>query len=223
MKNELRILIADDHPIFRQGLRQVIERDQECVVVAEAEHGEAALAAIAAHRPQLAILDIDMPRKDGFDVLRGINKQQLPVAVIFLTMHRDEDHFNEAVNLGAKGFILKDSVADDLVQAIKAVAAGQNYISPALSTHLFNRTTQTRAQETTTSTLAKLTPTERRVLLLLAEYKTSKEIAAELGVSPRTIDNHRSNIAMKLELQGTHALVKFAAQHKDEISSAIRQ
>lgn len=223
MSLALRILIADDHPIFRQGLRQVIERDEECVIVAEAEHGEAALAAIAAHQPQIAILDIDMPRQDGFDVLRNINAQRLPIAVIFLTMHRDEDHFNEAVNLGAKGFILKDSVADDLLHAIKAVAAGGNYISPALSTYLFNRTTQARAQESTTSALAKLTPTERRVLLLLAEYKTSKEIAAELGVSPRTIDNHRSNISVKLELQGTHALVKFAAQHKDEIASAARQ
>jgi DNA-binding NarL/FixJ family response regulator len=223
VKTELQILIADDHPIFRQGLKQVIEREKGFVVVAEAENGEVALERIVEFKPQVAILDIDMPRKDGFDVIRAINEKQLQVEVIFLTMHKDEMHFNEAISLGAKGFVVKDSVADDLVHCITAVAAGQNYISPVLSSLLLTWTSRARSVDRKASALDKLTPTERQVLLLLAEYKTSKEIASALGVSPRTIENHRSNICTKLELQGTHALVKFAAEHKEEIAQKTKR
>ncbi len=132
MKTEIRILIADDHPIFRQGLRQVIERDARLKVVAEADDGEAALELIKSCQPEIAILDLDMPVKDGFTVARLLREQRLAVAVIFLTMHKDEMHFNEALNLGVRGYIIKDSAAADVVNCIKAVSAGQDYISPAL-------------------------------------------------------------------------------------------
>lgn len=223
MKNEVRILIADDHPIFRQGLRQVIEREARFVIVAEAEDGETALELIEERQPQIVVLDIDMPGADGFKVISLIKDRHLPVEVIFLTMHKDDTHFNEAMDLGAKGFVIKDTAADDLVNCIKAVAAGQNYISPALSSHFLNRQVRARAFEGAQPTLTELTATERHVLLLLAEYKTSKEIAGDLGVSPRTVENHRANICAKLDLQGTHALVKFATQHKSELSSTLRR
>ena len=222
MKSEIRILIADDHPIFRQGLKQVIELDTQLNVVAEAGNGESVVAQIKDCQPHVVVLDIDMPGLDGFAVLRLIKSKNLPVEVIFLTMHNDETHFNEAINLGAKGFVIKDSAAADLVNCIKAVAAGHSYISPSLSSYLLNRRSRARNFENMTGTLDDLTATERRILLLLADYKTSKEIAAELGVSPRTIENHRANICIKLGLQGTHALVKFAAQNKSEISSILR-
>jgi DNA-binding NarL/FixJ family response regulator len=206
MKTEIKVVIADDHPIFRQGLRQVIEKDTLLKVLAEAADGEAALEFIRTAHPDVALLDIDMPLKDGFEVVRSLREQRSPVTSIFLTMYKDEVHLNEALDLGVKGYVLKDSATTEVVRCIKAVAAGQIYISPELSTYLLDRGRRPN--------LSELTDAERRVLVLLAEYKTSKEIAAALCVSARTVENHRANICTKLNLHGTHALVKFAIQHK---------
>src|SRR5437016_8543294 len=145
MRNEIQIVIADDHPIFRRGLRTVIESDPRLKVIGEAEDGEMALAIIENLRPQIAILDVAMPNKDGFEVLRTIEEKRLPLAVIFLTMHKDERFFNAALNRGAKGYILKDSAVNDIIAAIKAVAACQSFISPDLSTYLINRNTRATA------------------------------------------------------------------------------
>jgi DNA-binding NarL/FixJ family response regulator len=218
MSSEIRVLIADDHPIFRHGLRQLIERDPHIKVVAEADNGETALELIATHRPEAAVLDVNMPGKDGFAVLRCLQSQHLPTLVIFLTMHKDEMHFNEALNLGVRGYVLKESAATDITSCIKAVAAGQNYVSPELSTYLLNRGNRASTLLKDQPNLNELTATERRVLALLARYMTSREIAAELFVSVRTIENHRANICSKLNLHGTHALVKFALNHKSELS-----
>ena len=141
---------------------------------------------------------------------------KLPVRIIILTMHKDELHFNEAINLGIHGYLIKDSAATEVLDCLKTVVSGREYFSPALSSFLLTR----RRRSIQTEQLAgvgDLTPTERRVLLLLSELKTTKEVAAELGVSPRTIDNHRAHICSKLDLQGSHALAKFAIQHKDEL------
>jgi DNA-binding NarL/FixJ family response regulator len=218
MSSEIRVLIADDHPIFRHGLRQLVERDPHIKVVAEADNGETALELIATHRPEAAVLDVNMPGKDGFAVLRCLQSQHLPTLVIFLTMHKDEMHFNEALNLGVRGYVLKESAATDITSCIKAVAAGQKYVSPELSMYLLNRGNRASTLLKDQPNLNELTATERRVLALLARYMTSREIAAELFVSVRTIENHRANICSKLNLHGTHALVKFALNHKSELS-----
>jgi DNA-binding NarL/FixJ family response regulator len=218
MKTEIRVLIADDHPIFRSGLRHVIEHAAHLNVVAEAPDGMSAFDLIQSTRPDVAILDIDMPGEDGFAVARKIREHRLPVAVIFLTMHKDELHFNEALDLGIRGYLIKDNAAADVVNCINAIVAGQDYISSALSTHLLSRSRRAGAFAQKLPGVADLTATERRILALLAEYKTSKEIASEMCVSVRTVENHRANICAKLELHGTHALVKFASQHKSELS-----
>jgi DNA-binding NarL/FixJ family response regulator len=218
MKTEIRVLIADDHPIFRTGLRQVIEQAPHLKVVAEAEDGITAFERIQEVRPEVAILDIDMPGEDGFAVARKIREHRLPVTVIFLTMHKDELHLNEALDIGVRGYLIKDNAAADVVKCIDAIVAGQDYISPSLSTHLLNRTRRATAFAEQTRGIADLTTTERRILTLLAEYKTSKEIASEMCVSVRTIENHRANICAKLDLHGAHALVRFASQHKSELS-----
>jgi DNA-binding NarL/FixJ family response regulator len=213
--NELSILIADDHPIFRKGLRQVIEAEPDLKVVAEADDGLIALDKIRQLSPDVAILDIHMPNMSGFDLARAVSEQSIKVNIVFLTMHNAEDIFNAAMDLGVKGYVLKESAITDLVSSIRAVASGRAYISPLLSSFLLNRSAAASRQNI--PGLDTLTPTERRVLRMLAEYKTSKQIADELLVHPRTVDNHRANICGKLGLRGSHALMKFAIEHKSDI------
>jgi DNA-binding NarL/FixJ family response regulator len=218
MSSETTIVIADDHPIFRQGLRQVIEAAPALKIIGEAEDGDGALACIESTLPTVAVLDVDMPQRDGFAVARAIIEKQLPVAVVFLTMHKDESLLNAALNLGVKGYVLKDSALADIVSAIKAVAAGENFISSALSTFLINRTRgATSSAAVQAPGVSDLSPTERRILILIGDYKTSKEIAEQLFISIRTVEHHRGNIAIKLRLRGAHALIKFALEHKPEL------
>jgi DNA-binding NarL/FixJ family response regulator len=216
-KDEIHIVIADDHPIVRQGLRQVIDAAPGLRVVAEAEDGQVALARIQTHRPDIAVLDIDMPKVDGFAVARAIRDQQLGAAVIFLTIHREEDFFNEALDIGAQGYVLKDSAIVDIVTSIRAVTSGHHYTSPAMTSSLISRRQRAATFRRQKPTLDDLTPTERRILHLIADYKTSKEIADELSISYRTVETHRTNICSKLEIHGSHGLMKFALTHKSEL------
>jgi DNA-binding NarL/FixJ family response regulator len=217
MPAPIRLLIADDHPLLTAGLRQVIATDPRLEVVAEAADGAAALELLTAHQPDVAVLDIEMPQLTGFALLRQLRAQRISTAVVFLTMYRDEEMFNEAVDLGALGYVLKDSATTDIIGAIRAAAAGQPYISPAISAYLFNRAKRTATLVQQLPGLNDLTPTERRVLKLIAENNTSKEIAAELFISYRTVENHRANICQKLNLKGSHSLLKFAFDHKSEV------
>ncbi len=217
MKTEIRIMIADDHPLVRDGLRRAIEATANLKVVAEAGDGQTALDRILSLKPDVAVLDIDMPAMSGFDVARALREKGIPTAIIFLTIHREEDFFNEALDLGAKGYVLKDSAASDIVTGIKAVADGQHFTSPVMTSYLVNRSRRAAEFRRGKPTLNDLTPTERQVLRLIADYKTSKEIADELGVSHRTIETHRANISAKLELRGSHSLMKFALSHKAEL------
>lgn len=212
---ETTIIVADDHPIFRQGLMQIIEKEFGFRVIAEAEDGATALELIKTHKPMVALLDLDMPEMDGFSVARRIGEMNLPVKIIILTMHKDELHFNQAIDLGVNGYVIKDGAVYEVVNCIKTVVRDGEYFSPAVSSFLLKRSRRAESQKQ--SSLGDLTPTERRVLFLLAELKTTKEIAAELCISPRTVDNHRAHICSKLDLQGSHALVKFALQHKGEL------
>jgi DNA-binding NarL/FixJ family response regulator len=214
MSNEITVLIADDHPIFRKGLREIITAEPGLKLVAEVEDGERALQAIRAHSPQVAVLDVDMPRKDGITVARTIIEENLPVAVVLLTMHRNERFFNAALDLGVQGYVLKDSAVSEIVSAIHAVSEGRRFVTPLLTDYLLNRRQTPSEAPTGVSTL---TDAERRVLKLIAQYKTSQEIADELFISIRTVDRHRANIANKLDLKGAHALLHFALEHKTEL------
>jgi DNA-binding NarL/FixJ family response regulator len=215
MEDEIRILIADDHPVVRQGLRQAIEADAALTVIAEAEDGQMAIQQIERLRPQVAVLDIDMPHTDGFAAARAIRTRQLATEIIFLTVHREEEFMNEALALGAKGYLLKETALSEIVACIKAVAGGQHYASQAMTAYLMKRAQRAR-MTAQSGTLADLSPTERHVLQLIAEYKTSREIADAMFISYRTVQTHRTNICQKLGLHGNHALMKFALLHKGE-------
>jgi DNA-binding NarL/FixJ family response regulator len=216
MESTTTVIIADDHPIFRQGLRQIIEADAGLTIVADAEDGERALELIRDLQPRVAVLDVDMPRKDGFAVAREIQSARWPVAIVFLTMHKNEPIFNAAMDLGVTGFVLKDSAASEIVTAVRAVAAGHGYVTPLLTDFLLHRS-RARALTDERTGLGSLTLSERRVLKLVADGRSSKAIADELLISVRTVDRHRANIAAKLDLKGSHALMQFAIAHKSQI------
>jgi len=216
MSNPITVLIADDHPIVRRGLRETIEEDTGLRVVIEVGNGQEALDAIEQFNPDIAVLDVDMPVMNGFDVARTVQKRKLATAIVFITMHRDEDLFNEGINLGAKGFVLKDSALTDIIECIKTVARSDHYASHALTSFLINRSQRAFDLAEREPSLSDLSPTERLVLKLIAEDKTSKEIGEQLFISPRTVEKHRENICQRLKLHGSHSLYKFALSHRSE-------
>lgn len=215
--NQIKLVIADDHPIFRRGLRAVIEAEPGWKVVAEAEDGDAALSQICEHLPDIAVLDLDMPKRDGFELTRALREKYPALAIIFLTLHNSESIFNASLDLGVKGYVLKDSAMPEIIDCIKAVSGGRHYISPQLSSFLVNRGNQAAAVLQDNPGLKDLTPAQRRILHLIAEDKTSRQIADELFISIRTVDRHRADICLKLELRGTNALVKFAIANKSRL------
>lgn len=214
MPDSIKILIADDHPIFRQGIIKIVEQDQSYQIVGQCADGSEVMEKIKELNPAIAIVDISMPGMNGLEVLRASQKERLATDFIILTMYKDEEYFNEAMNLGVKGYILKDNAAKDLLNCIRTVSQGSFFICPELSNLLLERNAKMQSLLNKTPTLEDLTPTEKKILKLISQNKTSKEIAEELFVSIRTVQNHRNNIAQKLGLRGHHKLLQFAIENK---------
>lgn len=217
MKNDIKVLIADDHPVFRRGLRSIIESDARLTVVAEAADGREALDPIRRLNPDIAVLDVNMPDLTGFEVVRELANLRLATRIIFLTMHKDEMMFNTALNAGVRGYLLKESAVEEITTGIKTVSAGENFISPALTTFLFNRSRRAADFAREKPSINDLTESERRVLKLVADDKTSREIADALFISIRTVERHRQNICDKMNVHGSNALVRFAITHKEQL------
>ena len=215
METTITVLIADDHPVFRRGLREIIETDEQIKVVADVGDGLAALRELRHHRPTVAVLDVDMPGCDGLEVVRAARESDLDCAFVLLTMYKEERFLNAAFDAGVLGYVVKDSATDEITAAIRFAAKGEAYVSPTLTDLLLRKLK--KAESPAASPLDKLTRSERRVLALVAASKSSKQIADELFISIRTVDNHRANICAKLGLEGKNALLTYALTNKSDL------
>jgi len=208
------ILIADDHPMFRDGVKQALTGDASFTVVAVVSDGEQALQSVKDHSPDVAVLDMNMPKMTGLGVLKELKKLESKTEVVFLTMFDDEDILNEAIDLGVKGYILKESASSDIVNAVHAALEGRYYISSALTNKLLKRKEKQQSFASSHPQMQSLTPQELRILKLIGDSKTSKEIAETLFLSQKTVDNYRFKISEKLHLSGSYSLLKFALENK---------
>lgn len=200
----IRVLLADDHQIVRQGLKDLLQREG-FTVIGEASDGREAVRLAREHRPEIAVLDLSMPLLNGMDAAREIQKACPRTAPILLTMHTEDPYIVDALRAGIKGYVLKTQAAADLVQAIRDVAQGRLYLSPRVSGALASALgSKTDSQEDL------LSPREREVLQLIAEGRTTKEIAGLLGISAKTAESHRSRIMDKLGIHDTAGLVRYA-------------
>lgn len=211
------VILADDHPLMRKGMKEIITEDGSFTIVAEANNGESALALIEQHRPDIAVMDIDMPKMSGLESAEAVLRKKIATRIIIMTMYDTENMFTKAMEIGVMGYVLKESAATEIVDALKSVRDGKHYITPSLSGALIKRSivndpSQFRAQEQ--FALSKLTASERKVLKQIGLDRSTKEIAEILFISPRTVDTHRNNICQKLDIHGANALLKFAYEHK---------
>lgn len=205
------IVLADDHPMFRQGLHDAIVRTTPHVIVGEAADGISAYELIVHQTPALAVLDIEMPGMSGLDVAQRVSNERLSVRILILTMYSEHALFNRAVDAGVRGYILKESAVRDIIAGVRAVADGEFYFSPALSSYLMRRRvlhpTGVRHAD---DDAHQLTVMEKEILRLIGEAMSSRDIADRLSISVRTVDTHRYNITHKLGLNGSYALLRYA-------------
>jgi DNA-binding NarL/FixJ family response regulator len=216
MNDTIRVLIADDHPVVRKGLRAILQEDKQIEVIAEAGDGETALSLIGSAAPDIAVLDFDMPKRDGLSVAREALARGTSTRFILLTLHAEADLFRAAIEAGVDGYLLKDSAIMEIGTAVRAVAGGRPYLSSEMSA-LAMRAAAAAPGPPRDSGLGRLTPTEQRVLSLIGEGLSSKEIGASLSIHYRTVENHRTNMCRKLGVDGANALLRFALQHKNRL------
>ncbi|BAO43297.1 response regulator [Thiolapillus brandeum] len=201
------LIIADDHPIFRHGVRHILATLPWIEIVGEAETGTSALVQVKHLKPDLLLLDLEMPGKDGLSVLEAITTANLDTQVIILTSYDDEAYLEKALELGTRAYVLKDEAGQTLVTCLESVCSGNTYISPSLG----NRARISPGKPgNDKERLMMLTQMERTVLEAVAQFKTSKEIARDLDISHRTVQCHRNNICSKLGLKGANQLLQFA-------------
>ena len=211
---KLQVLIADDHGVVRKGLRLLLEQHSELVVIGEAANGRDAVTMAATLSPQVVVLDVAMPVLNGIDAAEQILNANSSIGIIILTMHADESYLLRALNVGVKGYLLKESAEEDLLLAIKSVARGKPFFSRAINEALLEDYMRMLKQQGLSDSFDLLTAREKEVLQLLAEGKTNKEVAVVLDVSPYTVESHRTNLMQKLNVHNTAEIVLYAVRKR---------
>jgi two-component system, NarL family, response regulator NreC len=210
--NPIRILLADDHTVIRRGLRALLERQNGFVVVAEAADGREAVETAAAVGPDVAVIDIGMPNLNGIEAARRITEKRPETAVVILSMHADESYVLRALKSGARGYLLKDSPEEDLINAIRAVHQGKAFFSPEISKMLAEDYMRQMRQRGVEDSYELLTPREREILQMLGEGNSNKEVATKLNLSLHTVETHRGNVLEKLNLHSTAEMILYAVR-----------
>jgi DNA-binding NarL/FixJ family response regulator len=202
----IRVVLADDHVLVRQGLRSLLEREK-FQVVAEASDGQELIRLAETHHPDIAVLDISMPTLNGIDAARELARSCPKTKTILLTQHEEEQYIHEALEVGVKGYVLKSQVASDLIHALQQVSRGGIYLSPGVSRAVVDayRSKSERPSDP-------LSGRERQVLQLIAEGKSTKDVASLLGISVKTAESHRSRLMQKLDIHETASLVRYAVR-----------
>lgn len=214
MKKNITIFIADDHPIFRRGLKEVINEEKKFTIVGEASNGEEALKLILDKSPDITIIDIEMPKMNGLEIANRLKTNCAKTKIILLTMHKEEEFLYKAMDFGVAGYVLKDSALNEIINAINYVIDENYYVTPSMTKYLIERKRNIVKLSKEINGIELLTPVEKNILSLVAENKSSKEIAELLLISHRTVEKHRNNICKKLNLKGSYALLKFAIEHR---------
>lgn len=209
----IRVIIADDHAVVRQGIRIVLEDVPGLEVLAEAGDGEEVLALLADHKPDLLVLDISMPKKNGLEVAKELRNQGSELGILVLSMHDNPEYVLEAVRAGADGYILKDVSPSELREAVQAVAEGREYFTDRVTHQLSVALREELERERQRSKLDQLTGREREVLVRVAKGRTNREIAEEFGISPRTVETHRERVMAKLRIRTVAGLTRFVVEN----------
>lgn len=219
MKNKaVKIFVADDHPLILKGIIDALNGTEKYNVTGSSVNGKEAYLLIDEQQPELAILDINMNDMNGLEIARMLKSNKSDIKIVILTMYNDENYFNEAIDIGVDGYLLKDCYENELLKCLDTVIAGEFYLSPGVSKLLISRRKQKSNLESLYPELKNLTAMEKKVLAKISENKTSKEIADELFISVRTVQNHRTNICGKLKLKGYNKLFQFAILNKHLIN-----
>lgn len=207
---KIRLILADDHAVVRSGLRMLLEAQPDIEIVAEAESGRQAVEKVRKMRPDVVLMDVQMPELNGIEATQQIKKVAPETAILALTMHEDDQYFFEMLHSGASGYVPKRAAPDELVTAIRTVARGEIFLYPSLATRLVQDYLKRADADDQPLVYDELTPREREVLVLIAEGLTNAEIADKLVISVKTVDRHRENIMRKLNMHNRIDLVKYA-------------
>jgi DNA-binding NarL/FixJ family response regulator len=210
--SKLRILLGDDHTLLRNGIRKILQEETDWEVVAEAGDGREAVRQALETQPDIAILDIGMPKLNGIEATRQIVRRLPDIRVLILSMHGNDAYIMQALKAGAKGYLLKDSADTELIRAVAAVSSGKSYFSPAVSTVMLDDYVRHLAEKGISDRYESLSEREREIFQLVAEGHSNKEIATLLSVSPTTVETHRAHILQKLGVHNTAELVLFAVR-----------
>jgi DNA-binding NarL/FixJ family response regulator len=209
----LYVILADDHHLVRQGIRSLLEKADDIEIIAEAENGQEAVKLVRSLTPDVLVMDIAMPRLNGIQAAEQINSLGVTTQVVILSMHSDETLVRQALRIGVSGYLLKRSVTEELLLAIRAAGRGEVYLSPAISQLLMTDFVSGQAESGETDAFNRLSSREREVLQLIAEGDTNRTIAETLSVSIKTVEKHRSNIMTKLNVQDLAGLIRVAIKH----------